>query len=370
MLSKDTPIVFMTTETHISPNHWRVTSPKAALMTNGYHVTIQKGTTFDADKVPYGATVILLRASALDSYKVDEFFNKLHEKDCCIIYDTDDDIITPAVVDHMKQLLELHWSDKEAQQELGEHVLRKYIINQCDGVTVSTPALKNVLWEHTRKPVVVVPNAIDVDWYTKDIKPIAHFDDDVFIGWAGSGRPQRDLLEMAQAWGKIAKLHPNVSFVLGGWRPKVVYEYVPSDRIIYRPWTDLGNYPSLMSVDIGCTPLHVTPFNACKSPIKVWEYTLSGAAVVSSPLVYGQVVDHGQNGYLAQTTEEWVYYLDRLVRNPELRFHMKLMMMRDVRDRHSMGTQWTNWPLAYSYIEDITNDRIRTSNEQNQEVSV
>lgn len=369
MVSDKTPIIGMSTEHQISPNWWRIDSPFRELNKRGYSAILQKN--YEIKDVPDNSIVVWLRTSARCSLDIDEIVQKLHEKNCLIVYDADDDIFTPEIVDHVWALSGGTWSEEEQKQELGEQVIRRYIINQVDGVTVSTPGMKELLSAHCIRPVIVVPNAIDVSWFTSALDEQSLWvRNEIRIGWAGSGRPQRDLLPMAKAWGKIAELHPNVVFIVGGWRPQAIYENVPKDRIIYRPWTDIDTYPEMMQVDIGCAPLYPSKFNACKSPIKAWEYALAGAAVVASPTVYGQVIQHGWNGFLANTEEEWTYYLNLLIEDTWTRTYLGSHLRDDIHANYSMETNVYNWPMAYGEILDMKTARILRNEGSNKAVPV
>ena len=98
------------------------------------------------------------------------------------------------------------------------------------------------------------------------------------------------------------EFHPDVTFLVFGHQPYVISEHVPERRLKRLTWMPQHEYPlGLVGVDIGCCPLEDRPFNRCKTPIKAWEYALSGAAVVASPTVYGQCISSSFNGWLGTT---------------------------------------------------------------------
>ena len=62
----------------------------------------------------------------------------------------------------------------------------------------------------------------------------------------------------------------------------------------------------------------------------------AGKPVVASPVGANvQVVRHGVNGFLANTTEEWVDALRRLATDPNLRQRMGAEARRTVQDQYS-----------------------------------
>lgn len=199
--------------------------------------------------------------------------------------------------------------------------------------------------------MAVAPNAIDVEWFTAVQRHGTRPVEGLTIGWAGGNRPDGDLREMAVAWGRIAERHPAVTFMVIGHQPAVVSEYVPEHRLKRLPWRPQAEYPlGLVGVDIGCCPLEDRPFNRCKTPIKAWEYALSGAAVVASPTVYGTVIDDLVNGYLATSADVWEECLSILVENAEKRTDMARRLRRQVLERWSLRRNYRRWPEAWSRL--------------------
>ena len=69
-------------------------------------------------------------------------------------------------------------------------------------------------------------------------------------------------------------------------------------------------------------PLHDTPFERGKCAYKLLQVMAAGKPVIASPVgANRQVVRHGVNGFLAETTEEWADALRKLA-DPDLRRRM------------------------------------------------
>ncbi len=61
-------------------------------------------------------------------------------------------------------------------------------------------------------------------------------------------------------------------------------------------------------------PLDDTPWERGKCGYKLIQYMACGLPVVASPVgVNEEIVSHGENGFLADTLEEWKQSLERLV---------------------------------------------------------
>jgi glycosyltransferase involved in cell wall biosynthesis len=173
------------------------------------------------------------------------------------------------------------------------------------------------------------------------------------IGWAGGIRPDKDVTDMAIAWGRVAKKFPDVKFVVMGHQAPIIYEHVPIDRIIAIDWMPVEEYPAgMVEIDIGCCPLSDSPFNRAKTYIKAMEYAVTGAAVVASPTVYRQFIDNGSDGYICDSVDQWERALAELVSDESHRRGMAQRLLDKVEEHHSLeGNAW-RWLVAWQDIID------------------
>jgi len=138
---------------------------------------------------------------------------------------------------------------------------------------------------------------------------------------------------------------------VAGWQPDCIYREVDDlDRIIRVPWRALDDWPAVMQVDIGCTPLADTAFNRAKSPIKLWEYGLAGAAVVASPRVYMDEVAHGASAFLAETADEWEAMLALLIGDDMVRLNMAAGLRAHIGEHHRLQDSLAQRAAAYREI--------------------
>jgi glycosyltransferase involved in cell wall biosynthesis len=139
--------------------------------------------------------------------------------------------------------------------------------------------------------------------------------------------------------------------VIQGHHSKIFYENVPEDRIAMIDWMPVDSYPAgMLNIDIGCCPLTDTTFNRAKTYIKAMEYAASGAAVVASPTVYGQLIEHGIDGYIVHSVEDWVEYLSALIEDYRHRHDMSKALLAKVRKYHSLETQAWRWVHAWTEL--------------------
>jgi glycosyltransferase involved in cell wall biosynthesis len=88
-------------------------------------------------------------------------------------------------------------------------------------------------------------------------------------------------------------------------------------------WTEETEVASIFSFDVGIMPLTDAPFERGKCGYKLIQYMACGLPVVASPIgVNCHLVEHGVNGFLAETHEQWSLALQTLISNHDLRQSM------------------------------------------------
>lgn len=279
----------------------------------------------------------------------EQWFASIRKAGKLAIFEADDDVFTSQ---ETHRRVELNWTEGKSVEQLeAERFERIWAMQQCDGVTVSTQRLATIVRSYTDKPVIVVPNAIDLPWFRGIVQRTARQIPGLTIGWAGGRRHDRDVEVMAQAWRRIASRYPTVRFVVQGFLPQTILEHVPHERISRLPWLQLEIYPAgLAQIDIGCCAVASTPFNRAKSPIKSYEYCAAGAAVVASPTLYDAVIEDGRTGFIVDTVDEWEAALVEMIERPSLRAMMQHRLMKRIEKRHSLAGNLWRWPAAWAEI--------------------
>jgi len=278
--------------------------------------------------------------------KSERWVNALHRAGIAVIFETDDDMFSE---DFIRRIM---WKDlytREYAEERRECLT--YAVRMSDGVTVSCQRLATMVRQITDKPVIVVPNYIDLRWWKRIQKAAPRIVPNTTIGWAGSFRPDSDIEIMAIAWGRVARKHPEIKFVIQGRDLKIIYDNVPPEQVVQLEWLPIDSYPAaLVNVDIGCCSLADTKFNRAKTYLKALEYGATGCAVVASPTVYGQIIVDGVNGHLAATVDEWECALLQLLENYDHRRQMAKALQAQVRREHSLELNAWRWLAAWDEI--------------------
>lgn len=180
---------------------------------------------------------------------------------------------------------------------------------------VTTSTLYNADQVRVRNPrVSVVVSSVDTRRQPKKRQRESTLP--VTIGWIGSPSTAPYLHEIHTPLERLAAERKFRMIVVGGdvaWRALGV-------EVLHRPWSEATERDDLLTFDIGVMPLPDNEWTRAKGGFKLIQYMSAGLPVVASPVGANvHLVEHGTNGYLASTAEEWFQYLQMLVGSAELR---------------------------------------------------
>ena len=86
------------------------------------------------------------------------------------------------------------------------------------------------------------------------------------------------------------------------------------------PWSVEDELPDLQRFDVGIMPLEDDKWSRGKCSMKALLYMAIGIPAVCSPVgMNSSLIQHGKNGMLADSPDEWVGVIKRLSENPTLR---------------------------------------------------
>jgi glycosyltransferase involved in cell wall biosynthesis len=338
------------------PDQWRAVRPFTRLRQAGIDARWAWGDDHQILQSDPETTVLVLpRQTATDTDTIDRYLAERRPLVRAIVYDCDDVLWGQDMLEHLT--LSDFTQGRTVEQLLHEGEMARYFMQQCDGVTTASEPLAELVRQFVDVPVICVPNAIDTRWFRCQMAARAPWQAEgrVTIGWCGGRRPERDVEQMAVAWGRIARRYPHVRFVVAApVIPDVIYREVEDiDQIIRLPWVSWEDAPVLYQTDIGCCTVADTQFSRCKTPIKAMEYATAGAAVIGSRALYGNIAL-----LLADTADEWEWHLSGLIENDDSRVHVARTLTREVERRYSLDANLMNWPIAYRAIVEAR-ERVR-----------
>jgi glycosyltransferase involved in cell wall biosynthesis len=221
----------------------------------------------------------------------------------------------------------------------------RFLLQEADGVVVTTPLLKERL-AHFNPTIMVVPNALDERllpagktaahelWQRirtgRFIVPSDSAGHSV-VGYMGTLTHDDDLLMIVPALRAIWARYPGrielqIVGVIGHPETMRALDGLPIRYLRPRAVENPGfmRWFSRLHWDIALAPLRETAFNQCKSDIKFLDYSAMGAAgIYSRVAAYASTVRHRETGWLAENTvEAWSDALEELLGNVSLRRSM------------------------------------------------
>jgi glycosyltransferase involved in cell wall biosynthesis len=165
------------------------------------------------------------------------------------------------------------------------------------------------------KCIEYLPTAVDL----RGIDPAVQPQNEVFtIGWIGTPANVRYLAPIAPALQDICKNGSGRLVTVGArqWDLGGISGEV-------RKWSLEREPADIQSFDVGIMPLPDTPFERGKCGYKLLQYFACGRPAIASPVgVNSQIIDHGVNGFLASTIDQWIQALRVLKSDASLRRRM------------------------------------------------
>ncbi len=242
-----------------------------------------------------------------------------------LIFDFDDAIWLNDTSESNKNLSWLKSSAKTAK-----------IASLANVVTVGNSFLADYA-RQSNQNVVIVPTAIDTDAY----KYRGTVDSElVTIGWIGSTTTLKHFQNAIPALTAIKLKYGNrVNFKV---IVDVDYE-VPELGLKSTKWRKDTEVEELNKVDIGIMPLPDDRWSCGKCGFKGIQYMALGIATVMSPVgVNTDIIEHGANGFLASSDNEWIDCLSQLVESVELRQRLGEAARKTIDERYSVRSQEGN----------------------------
>lgn len=165
--------------------------------------------------------------------------------------------------------------------------------------------------------VEVVPTVIDLERYPPPTPSSLKEVELPCVGWIGQRATAAFLTPYASLFARFSDEGRTRFAAIGIDAQKLG---LPMASI---PWTEQTEVASIASLDIGIMPLLDGAFERGKCGYKLIQYMACGLPVVASPVgVNRQIVEHGVNGFLAETPEQWEHALQTLLSDAGLRQRM------------------------------------------------
>jgi glycosyltransferase involved in cell wall biosynthesis len=261
------------------------------------------------------------------------FFERMLGKKTKVIFDFDDAIWINVVSENNKAFSLLKSAGKTSK-----------IIALADLVIAGNEFLKQYAQRYNPN-VVVIPTTIDTELYqpvTKVVKP------QLVIGWSGSHSTIEHFKTAVPVLQAIKKKYGSaVTF-------KVIGDANYSNEALGirgLPWRNETEVQDLNSFDIGIMPLPDNEWAWGKCGLKGLQYMALEVPTIMSPVgVNKDIINHGVNGFLASTEEEWVNCLSQLIENENLRVTLGKAGRETVIQHYSVLSQRENYATHFESV--------------------
>lgn len=191
-----------------------------------------------------------------------------------------------------------------------------HVMKHASVVVVGNDYLYNRARSAGAHRIEILPTAVDVDAYRPHDK--STLSNTFTIGWIGSPSTTRHLQRIESVLIKACSVD-GTHLVTVGASP-LNFEGIAIEQ---KPWHEAQEVTDIQSFDVGIMPLPDEPWERGKCGYKLIQYMACGKPVIASPVgINNEIVEHGVNGFLAETTRDWEQALSKLNASPELRVQM------------------------------------------------
>jgi glycosyltransferase involved in cell wall biosynthesis len=236
-----------------------------------------------------------------------------------IIYDIDEPLFIPYVSPRNGRLNRLKFFSKvNSLMEMSDHVL----------------AVNNAIGDYAARfarRVSIVPMAVDTERYVPAPRALSP----PRVGWVGTLTNQPNLELVREPLGRLKESHGAILRVIAD-EPMTL----PGVEVEFIPWAYDIEVPRLQECQIGIVPVRPSVWSPWKFFFKLIQYMSLGLAVVATPTGSNkEIIRDGENGFLADSDDEWYERLKTLMENSELRREMGKQARRTAEEHFSLARQ-------------------------------
>nr|WP_272903646.1 glycosyltransferase family 4 protein [Sulfitobacter sp. M22] len=225
----------------------------------------------------------------------------------------------------------------------------KHVMAASDLVMAGNSYLANHARSASSLRVEIVPTVVDLDAY--EVRTDAMHQDAPRVGWIGTPETWQGFAHPVHKVLDPVLTEQSALFraVGAGMQPET------SGTLEILPWTEDTEVSLIQSMDIGVMPLPDTPWTRGKCGYKLIQYMACGLPIVASPVgVNRDIVEHGVNGFLAESDEEWRAAIGMLLNDAALRRRMGAAGRKKVEEQYSLQV-WG--PRMAQMLRSIVEDR-------------
>jgi glycosyltransferase involved in cell wall biosynthesis len=181
--------------------------------------------------------------------------------------------------------------------------------------------------------VTVIPSSVDTDAYSAQKKESKkESNDKLIVGWTGSSTSQTYLESFAPLLKELSQRCGVEFHVISDRKP-----VMPGVPVVWHRWSPATEISDLARFDIGIMPMPDDQWSRGKCAMKALLYMAMGIPTVCAAVGMNvEVIQHGENGLLARTDEEWLAALQSLIDDAALRQRLGAAGRKTIEEHYSM----------------------------------
>ncbi|MFK7957806.1 MAG: glycosyltransferase [Lysobacterales bacterium] len=227
-------------------------------------------------------------------------------------------------------------------EEKGQRL--SYAADLSDRVILTTPALESAT-SFIHPQLSVINNGLPLEQWPKPQRPrTRHRGQRLRVGWAGAFRHEEDLTLLERV---IKTTCDQMDWVVLGRCPRNLQPSI-SDLRSPVPFTEFPAALSNLDLDIAVAPLRSTPFNRCKSHLKLLEYGAMGWPVIASDIAPYR---NSPATLCDSNPQSWLAAIDHLSASADARNDGGVQMRKWVTQSQSMELRQPDWAKALGLNE-------------------
>jgi glycosyltransferase involved in cell wall biosynthesis len=163
------------------------------------------------------------------------------------------------------------------------------------------------------KRIEIIPTVVDLDRYSS--KVVDANNKEFNIGWIGSPSSSMYLESIQSVFEQLNQKYACRFTMIGSGKLNI-----ENVDLTIKDWCENSEVEDIKNFDVGIMPLYNSLWERGKCGLKLIQYMACSLPVVGSPVGVNQdIIQHGVNGFCADSLDEWTEYLSKLAEDPQLR---------------------------------------------------
>jgi glycosyltransferase involved in cell wall biosynthesis len=229
------------------------------------------------------------------------------------------------------------WIPNYSESNARFHRLKAYWkVNYCMKWAYQVSAGNQFLADYAKQfnsNILVIPTTIDTENYHTGTTE--YYPEKIIVGWTGTHTTMRYLDALVHVFEELNAKYEYTIRVISNEKPSF-----DLPNLEFVKWQKETEIEDLRQFSIGIMPLVKDQWSEGKCGFKGLQYMSLGIPTIMSPVgVNTEIIDHGKNGIIASTNEEWKLTLEMLIVNAEMRKEFGRNGKQTILDRYSVLSQ-------------------------------